>query len=231
MGINAPIVVYTHTDVSDLWPIFFGELKSYMPDVKVYVAVNKIDDRLSEYNQIQYDDSKPYTERWKEILPQIKEDVVLFLHEDMILMQSPMIDNLNKYVGYVADDKVKSIKLISIVGNFQSWEGDKNIINNKDTKFSIQPTIIKTKTFLDLLSKVESLNIWEFEDAVPVEDGHYMVSLGNEKRRGIYHNDSSVFPYIATAINKGKWNYYEYEKELNKLFNIYNINPFERGII
>jgi len=231
MGINAPIVVYTHTDVSDLWPIFFGELKSYMPDVKVYVAVNKIDDRLSEYNQIQYDDSKPYTERWKEILPQIKEDVVLFLHEDMILMQSPMIDNLNKYVGYVADDKVKSIKLISIVGNFQSWEGDKNIINNKDTKFSIQPTIIKTKTFLDLLSKVESLNIWEFEDAVPVEDGHYMVSLGNERRRGIYHNDSSVFPYIATAINKGKWNYYEYEKELNKLFNIYNINPFERGII
>jgi hypothetical protein len=82
-----------------------------------------------------------------------------------------------------------------------------------------------------LLSKVEPLNIWEFEDAVPVEDGHYMVSLGNERRRGIYHNDSSVFPYIATAINKGKWNYYEYEKELNILFNIYNINPFERGII
>jgi hypothetical protein len=142
-----------------------------------------------------------------------------------------MIDNLNKYIGYVADDKVKSIKLISIVGTFQSWEGDKTIINNKDTKFSIQPTIIKTKTFLDLLSKVEPLNIWEFEDKVPVESGHYMVSFGNEKRRGIYHNDSSVFPYIATAINKGKWNYSEYEKELNKLFNIYNINPFERGII
>jgi len=231
MGINAPIVVYTHTDVSDLWPIFFGELKSYMPDVKVYVAVNKSDDRLSEYTQIQYDDSKPYTERWKDILPQIKEDVILFLHEDMILMQFPMLDKLNKYVSYVSDDKVKSIKLISNVGNFQSWEGDKNIINNKDTKFSIQPTIIKTKTFLDLLSKVEPLNIWEFEDAVPMEDGHYMVSLGNEQRRGIYHNDSSVFPYIATAINKGKWNYSEYEKELNTLFNIYNINPFERGIL
>ena len=231
MGINAPIVVYTHTDVSDIWPIFFGELKSHMSDTNVYVAVNKKDDRLSEYNQIQYDDTKPYTERWKEILPQIKEDVILFLHEDMILIQSPMIDNLNKYIGYVSNDRVKSIKLISIVGNFQSWEGDTNIINNKDTKFSIQPTIIKIKTFLDLLSKVESLNIWEFEDNVPIEDGHYMVSLGNEKRRGIYHNDSLVFPYIATAINKGKWNYSEYEKELNILFNIYNINPFERGII
>jgi hypothetical protein len=225
-----PIVVYTHTDVSDLWPMFFGELNSYMPDVKVYVAVNKKDDRLSKYTQLEYDDTNPYTERWKYILPQIKEDVIIFLHEDMILIGYPMIDNLNKYIGYIADDKVKSIKLISVNGNFTNLDIDTTVVNNKDTKFSIQPTIIKTKTFLDLLSKVEPLNIWEFEDKVPVEEGHYMVSLGNEKRRGIYHNDSLVFPYIATAINKGKWNYTEYEKELNELFNIYNINPFERGI-
>jgi glycerol-3-phosphate cytidylyltransferase len=82
MGINAPIVVYTHTDVSDLWPMFFGELKSYMSDSNVYVAVNKKDDRLSEYNHIHYDDSKPYNERCKEILSQITEDVIIFLHED-----------------------------------------------------------------------------------------------------------------------------------------------------
>jgi hypothetical protein len=148
----------------------------------------------------------------------------------MILIGNPMIDNLNKYIDYVADNRVKSIKLISINGNFTSLDIDTTVVSNEDTKFSIQPTIIKTKTFLDLLSKVEPLNIWEFEDAVPVENGHYMVRLGNEKRRGIYHNDSLVFPYIATAINKGKWNYTEYEKELNELFNIYNINPFERGI-
>jgi hypothetical protein len=224
------VVVYTHTDVSDLWPMFFGEFKKYMSDTKIYVAVNKKDDRLSEYTQLYYDDTKPYTERLKDILNQLKDEIIIFLHEDMILIGSPMIDNLNKYIGYIADDKVKSIKLISVNGNFTNLDIDTTVVNNKDTKFSIQPTIIKTKTFLDLLSKVEPLNIWEFEDKVPVEEGHYMVSLGNEKRRGIYHNDSLVFPYIATAINKGKWNYSEYEKELNELFNIYNINPFERGI-
>jgi sugar-specific transcriptional regulator TrmB len=224
------VVVYTHTDVSDLWPMFFGEFKKYMSDTKIYVAVNKKDDRLSEYTQLYYDDTKPYTERLKDILNQLKDEIIIFLHEDMILIGNPMIDNLNKYIGYIADDKVKSIKLISVNGNFTNLDIDTTVVNNKDTKFSIQPTIIKTKTFLDLLSKVEPLNIWEFEDKVPVEEGHYMVSLGNEKRRGIYHNDSLVFPYIATAINKGKWNYSEYEKELNELFNIYNINPFERGI-
>ena len=225
------IVVYTHTDVSDLWPMFFGEFKKYMSDAKIYVAVNKKDDRLSEYTQLYYDDAKPYTERLKDILNQLKDEIIIFLHEDMILIGNPMIDNLTKYIGYVADDKVKSIKLISVNGNFTSLDIDTTVVSNEDTKFSIQPTIIKTKTFLDLLSKVEPLNIWEFENKVPIEEGHYMVRLGNEKRRGIYHNDSLVFPYIATAINKGKWSYSEYEKELNTLFNIYNINPFERGII
>jgi hypothetical protein len=40
-----------------------------------------------------------------------------------------------------------------------------------------------------------------------------------------------VFPYIATAINKGKWNMSEYSKELDFLFKEYNVNPFERGIV
>ena len=57
-----------------------------------------------------------------------------------------------------------------------------------------------------------------------------MVRIGGERKRGLYHYDSLVFPYIATAINKGKWNYNEYQKELDIFFTEYEINPFERGI-
>lgn len=230
MGVNAPLVLYTHTDVSDLWEMFFGQLKKFMPDIKVYVAVNKMDERLKDYNQIIYDDSKAYTERWKQILPQIKEDVIIFLHEDMILYDFPLIDYIQKYTSYVFENKVKSIKLISIIGQFESFKEDNTLIANNDTKFSIQPTIIKPKTFLELLEKVGSLNIWEFEENIPSEAGHYMCKIGYEKRRGLYHNDSFVFPYVSTAINKGKWNLSEYEKELGKMFIEYNINPFDRGI-
>ena len=52
-----------------------------------------------------------------------------------------------------------------------------------------------------------------------------------KKKRGLYHYDSTIFPYIATAINKGKWNMSEYSKELDFLFKEYNVNPFERGIV
>ena len=82
-----------------------------------------------------------------------------------------------------------------------------------------------------MVESVPPLNIWKFEEAIESNDNHYMVRLGNEKQRGKYHCDSIVFPYIATAINKGKWNMSEYREELDKLFGEYNINPFERGII
>ena len=59
----------------------------------------------------------------------------------------------------------------------------------------------------------------------------FMSKIGNENRRGSLHYDSSVFPYIATAITKCKWNYNQYKVELDNLFEQYNINPFERGIL
>ena len=50
-----------------------------------------------------------------------------------------------------------------------------------------------------------------------------------EPKRGKYHYDSSVFPYIATAIIKGKWNLWQYNVELNHLLKKYNVDPNVRG--
>ena len=87
MGIELPIVVYTHTDMKDVWPMFFGQFKKYIKGYKVYVAVNETDTQIpSDYIQLVYDDSKLYTERWGQILPQIEEEIIMFLHEDMILL-------------------------------------------------------------------------------------------------------------------------------------------------
>jgi FKBP-type peptidyl-prolyl cis-trans isomerase 2 len=72
------IVVYTHTDMKDVWPMFFGQFKKYISDYTVYVCVNKLDSDIpSDYTQITYDESTPYTERWKQLLKQIKEDVII----------------------------------------------------------------------------------------------------------------------------------------------------------
>jgi len=230
MGIDLPIIVYTHTDMKDIWPMFFGQLKKYIVDTKVYVALNQKNSYLSEYTQIVYDDSKKYTERWKQILPQISEEIILFLHEDMILFDSINIDYIKKYYNYIKNNNANSIKLILAGENFTKSSFDDTLVYNEYSKFSIQPTIVTKEFFLTTLSNVGELNIWEFEQAITSTGREYMVRIGGEKKRGLYHYDSLVFPYVATAINKGKWNLNEYMDVLNPMFEEYSINPFERGM-
>ncbi len=231
MGISVPIIVYTHTDMKDVWPMFFGQFKKYIGDTKVYVAVNKESDELSMYNQIVYDDSKQYTERWNEILELIQEEFFIFLHEDMILFSNPNFQLLEKYIGYVTGNLAESIKLILAGDRFEEWSVDKTLVTNEYAKFSIQPTITTKKVFKELVNNLPPMTIWKFEEAIVSAGRDFMVRVGDEKKRGMYHYDSSVFPYIATAINKGKWNYSEYQTELDSLFAEYQINPFERGIV
>jgi len=228
MGIDVPIVVYTHTDMKDVWSMFFGQLKKYLPNNKIYVVVNEDDTQLSDMIRIIYDDTKPYTERWKEALPQINEETIIFLHEDMILFDEVDMSYIQRYYNLVNSGRVESIKMIYTNSTNPPSDIDNTLIQSA---FSIQPTLISKKSFVSLVESVPPLNIWKFEEAIESNDNHYMVRLGNEKQRGKYHCDSIVFPYIATAINKGKWNMSEYRKELDKLFGEYNINPFERGIV
>ena len=45
------------------------------------------------------------------------------------------------------------------------------------------------------------------------------------------HFDSFVWPYIATAIVKGKWNITQYSKELDLILNESNIDIEKRSYI
>jgi hypothetical protein len=216
--------------MKDIWPMFFGQLKKYVGDTKIYVAVNEDDTQISDYIRIIYDDKKEYTERWKEILDKVEEETFMFIHEDMILFDKINYELLEKYITYIKNDSAESIKLILAGDVFNEFVIDKTLVSNQYSKFSIQPTITNKKVFRGHLDRVTSLNIWQFEEAVISFGRDYMVRIGGEKKRGLYHYDSLVFPYIATAINKGKWNLNEYQKELNPMFDEYNINPFERGM-
>lgn len=226
-----PIVLYTNSEYDDVCKVFFGEIKKFLPNQKIYIISDKDHSLVSEHTFIKYNDNDSYVDRLLSTIPQINEDVILFLHEDMILYDYPQDDKIQKYTSYVRDGIVDSIKLIYVKGNDLEFEIDKTLISNEYSKFSVQPTLISPKNFVSLLESITSKNIWDFERAVPNNRRDYMVKIGGEVKRGIYHYDSIVFPYIATAINKGKWNMSEYSKELDKIFYEYGIVPFERGIV
>jgi hypothetical protein len=226
------IIAYTHTDMKDVWPVFFGRLKKYMSNYKTYVFVNDDSDLIpAEYTRVLYDDKLKYTQRIFNCIDKVQEDVILFLHEDMILYDTPNIGYLKKYEEYILNNIVNGIKLIATSpnNNFIKSSLDETLVTSEFSKFSIQPTILKKELFKTFFENKE-FSIWEFEDKTNFFELQFMVKIGPEKKRGLYHYDSLVFPYTATAINKGRWNMTEYQKELNDIFEEYDINPFDRGI-
>jgi len=230
--IKIPLLVYTHSDYEDVCKILFAQIEKYLPNQRVIVACNqKIDIIPNNYEFIEYDDSKIYTDRLMEILSHFKNETILFQHEDMILYNQVNKELLNKYGEYVESDIVDSIKMNYIRGIDKVSEFDNTLIANEYSKFSIQPTIIKTNTLINLIQQNEPLNIWEFEKRVPMIGTNYIAKIGGEAKRGLLHYDSMIYPYVATAIVKGKWNMNEYTKELDTMFKEYGINPFERGIV
>ncbi len=131
MGINVPLIIYTHSDYKDVWKLLFGQLKKYLPNQKVYVLSNSENSEIpNEYTTIVYDDSKIYTERLKHCLSQIDEEVVLFQHEDMILFDEPKVELFDKYINYVKEDKVDSVKLIYVMENDVVSDIDSKLISN-----------------------------------------------------------------------------------------------------
>jgi hypothetical protein len=224
MGVKIPLIIYTHTDYSDVWVLLFNQIKKYLNVFEIFMFVNDIHpDIPSDFTIITYDDTKVYTERLKECLNKLDRDIILFMHEDMIPLNTPNLTYINQYIDYIYKNMVDSVKLIYVTGTDTVSTIDTTLITNEYSKFSIQPTLIKVNTFLTLLDSVKPLNIWDFEAVIRTNGRDYMCKIGGEVKRGLYHCDSIVFPYIATAIVKGKWNFSEYNKELTELFTEYNI--------
>ncbi len=232
MGIKPKLIIYTHTDYNDVWKLCFGQLEKYMSDFEVCLFVNKNNGEIPKrYTIITYDENDVYTDRLKKCLSKLNDEVILFMHEDMILFDTPKIDFIEKYSDFIKEGLINSIKLIYIVGRDVTSNLDSTLIKNEYSKISIQPTLISPKNFINLINQTKPLNIWEFEAVISNQGEDYMCKIGGEIKRGIYHFDSLVFPYIATAVVKGKWNMIEYESELNKLFSEYKIKEFKRDLL
>lgn len=227
------IILYTHTDVKDVWLPFFGQTEKWLCDYKKIIFVNKDDELIpSNYEKVFYDDTKIYRERLKSCLKQINHKSIIFHHEDMFLYDKPDLSRIEQYTDYLQQVDQSFIKLIR--GGKQVGVSDKNYSDLKlinkgfDYIFAIQPTIWKTTKFLEVIENSGGNTIWEFEIAAQKTCRErnilgYYVDDGSKKRGGL-HWDSKIYPYVATAVVKGKWNTREYPNELKDIFNKYNID-------
>jgi hypothetical protein len=145
-------VTFTHTDCSDVWCAYFGEMKKFS-DFKLdhYMCINSNKKNyLSSVPQptkaIFYNDKFKYTARLKNCLDQIKNyKYILFDHEDMFLYAKPNLRKLSKYYKLIKNAKYDSIRLAkdsistAVVSKYDKTLYE--ISDNSNWFFSIQPSI------------------------------------------------------------------------------------------
>jgi len=224
MGIKKlPIIVYSHYSYSDVWPLIFSQIKKYHPKNPIYLFTNE--GIFEGVKSIYYSNFLDYNNRVIQCLSQIKEKIFLFLHEDMPLYATPNYKMLNRYLELITSNQVDSIKLIFAGEEYRKHSSDETLSVTNCSRFSIQPTLIKKSILLDILEQYPSDNLWQLESNISLSKFHpyeeYCSNLKG-KKRGIHHYDSEVYPYIATAIVKGEWNFKEYP-ELKELLDTYHI--------
>jgi len=199
----------------------------------------------SNVTPILYDPNDNFRTQYLKSIKQVEESYLLYLNEDYILYDNVDIKLMSEYI-----DIMKSDGSIAFI---KTNKGDINTTNNhyKNRKdliylnpdaeyfFSQNVAIWRTKVLEKIHELGPDLHIGDLRTTLQFEveanqvcrnlklQGLHMYH--GESKRGIYHYDSNVFPYIATAIIKGKWNLMEYFDELYPLLTKYQIKPEIRG--
>ena len=233
---NISLLTYTHTNVTDLHAAYFGRLKKYFPNLKNnYVTCNQ---NINYANCIVYNDSDKHSKQMIDALNQIPTDYVIYAQEDYILFDYVKENELDSLVKTMENDSnIPFIRLLqSGLGNVSEKYNDElaYIDFNSEYYFSTQITIWRKDILIEMYKRadVQKLTDTEVHKVQHLRDistkGLYTLNKGNNVGG---HYNSYHYPYIATAVVKGKWNYTEYEAELKNVFEEYNIIPFERGIV
>jgi hypothetical protein len=218
------IILYTHTDVNWVYPIWFKQMNLFMGDFEKIVFINDpIDIDTKKMETYLYDDKLVYKDRVFNCLLNMDDDeVVLFNHEDMFLYSAPDYEKLYEMETLIKSNSVDLIKLLRNGDNLTSYNNFEYLYHNYDG-FSIQPTIVKVKTLKEIFYKIEGNTIWNFENnSMNVVNKWGLTNLfiyDNKPKRGSNHWDSGIYPYVATAVVKGNWND-EYSNELKLIKNI-----------
>jgi len=162
-------------------------------------------------------------------LEKVTTDYVIYSQEDYILFDYVNESKIADYVDLLSkNDNLHFIRLIkSGIGNSTSTYNDElgYVDPASEYYFSTQITVWKKEVLMEMFRRSwvasvfdEPQNSWYLRSIGAI--GVYTTQVGT-KVGG--HYNSLVYPYMATAKVKGRWNLAEYSKEIRALANEYKI--------
>lgn len=246
------LVINTISKNKDIWDMFFTQIKKHIPSsffTKKYIFVDKTDDILpDDYEVIHYDTDKKYRDQFLTGISKVQEEYCIYISEDYILYDDIIEDSIKEYMGVLKNDPhlsfVRFIKGGIINIPFPSYQGRKDLFELHHSIpyfYTNQAALWRTRDLEKIHQHGPNLHIanmdyensfeWQATKTCQDLDIKGLFCYHGETKRGMYHYDSSIFPHVATALVKGKWNLSEYQKELTPLIKEYKIDTSQRGAV
>jgi hypothetical protein len=230
-------IAYTNSNCSDVWEMFIKQNQKHT-NLPLYFTSDKIIENYDVDKQLVYDNKDPYYQVWINAVKKFGGDYFIYLQEDFILYNDVNEEKINEYIKFLHDHSEYSFVRLLKSGNLYNKQLSQTLYEIEYTNtniFAMQATIWRSSDYIKLMNIVKS-NGWLETDA---DYRSKMISLNmmgayhydGENKRGGSHYDSNVYPYIATALVRGKWDMKEYGNELNNILSENNIDVNKRGIL
>lgn len=227
-------VVYTNSNCSDVLKVFSTEHDKYS-DFPLYV-ISDYEPDIPMVDLYKYDNADPYYKVWVEALKKFDSDYFIYLQEDFILYDRVSTDRLQQYKMVLESTDYSFVRLLKSGGTLKNREIYTNLYeiesSNQDI-FSMQATIWKTADYIKVMNSVQDpkwLENERYREHMMAMNIRGLYHFDGEPKVGTNHHNSNVYPYTATGIVRGCWNYSEYKKELEPVLQKHNIDPNKRGL-
>ena len=236
---NVALFTWTNTEYEDVFPVYFGGIEKYFPQVeKSYVAINALSKVIDDqHHQLVNDEQNSYAERILGCLNIIEEEYVIYMQEDFLLYDKVSIRDFNKALNFLKkNEDFSCVRLIRSAADTLEKKLATNIYKSCDCYSAVhQASIWRKDHLVAILNLLNPNHLKDFEYAGGASRAMHQLGYqsafyfheSSPHRGG--HFDSVAYPYIATALIKGKWNTTEYQKEIDQLAEEYSIDINQRG--
>lgn len=226
-------IAYTNSNCADIWEMFCKQMAKYSHLPLCVISDKDINQPV--HGKYFYGNDVPYYMVWTGALRAFNQEYFIYLQEDFILYNNVNKARLEYCLQYLKDHPEYSFVRLIKSGSLNSNQIADNLYEIESTNpdiFSMQPTIWRTEDYSKLLMDVKDDKWFEtpaYRDSAIKLGIKGLYYYEGEPKRGSNHFDSNIYPYIATALVRGKWNISEYKDELPMLLYQYNINQNKRG--
>jgi len=229
-------IAYTNSKCSDLWEMFLKQNQKHCK-LPLFMISDKLVQGFDADKQHIYLNTDPYYQVWINAVLKFGGDYFIYLQEDFVLYGDVNEQKIEEYVEFLKNNPQYSFVRLLRSGNLYNKKLSDTLYEIESTNinvFAMQATIWKSADYIRLMSLVKDPKWLETEDyrnkmiALNMQGAYH---FNGEESGGKVHNNTKVYPYIATALVRGLWNISEYGNQLKKILPEYGIDVSKRGTL